>query len=119
MRLAAGGEGPENLAGCGRDAGPRRRPNSRPSEVPLRDAFLGFRDLVSADIEWIDSQKRRFKRPGCGLRVATPVLTGLSTIVLGIPEIPARASIALPLVAMVTLPAGLETYAEQQDLWPT
>jgi hypothetical protein len=53
------------------------------------------------------------------LRVATPALTGLSTIVLGIPEIPARASIALPLVAMVTLPAGLETYAEQQDLWPT
>ncbi|UOZ07972.1 SLATT domain-containing protein [Amycolatopsis sp. WQ 127309] len=89
----------------------------RQPDQPLRDALLGFRDLVSADIEWIDSRKKRFKRPASQVRVATLALTGLSTIVLGIPEIPARASIALPLVAMVTLLGGLETFFTWRSRW--
>ncbi|MFG1638813.1 hypothetical protein ACGFMK_00860 [Amycolatopsis sp. NPDC049252] len=36
---------------------------------------------------------------------------------LGIPEIPARASIALPLVAMVTLLTGLETFFTWRSRW--
>ncbi|WP_326944580.1 SLATT domain-containing protein [Amycolatopsis sp. NBC_01307] len=72
---------------------------------------------MSADIEWIDSRKKRFKRPASQVRVATLALTGLSTIVLGIPEIPARASIALPLVAAVTLLAGLETFFTWRSRW--
>jgi hypothetical protein len=89
----------------------------RQPDLPLRDAFLGFRDLVSADIEWIDSRKKRFKAPASRVRVATLVLTALSTVVLGIPEIPARASIALPLVATVTLLAGLETFFTWRSRW--
>ncbi|HET6705854.1 DUF4231 domain-containing protein [Amycolatopsis sp.] len=85
--------------------------------LPLREAILGFRDLVSADIEWIDSRKKRFKRPASWVRIATLVLTALSTIVLGIPEIPARASIALPLVAAVTVLAGLETFFTWRSRW--
>ncbi|MEU8635135.1 DUF4231 domain-containing protein [Amycolatopsis sp. NPDC048633] len=89
----------------------------RQPDLSLRDAFLGFRDLVSADIDWIDSRKKRFKRPASRVRVATLVLTALSTVVLGIPEIPARASIALPLVAAVTLLAGLETFFTWRSRW--
>lgn len=89
----------------------------RQPDLPLRDALLGFRDLVSADIEWIDSRKKRFRTPASRVRVATLVLTASSTIVLGIPEIPARASIALPLVATVTLLAGLETFFTWRSRW--
>jgi len=28
---------------------------------PLREAFLRFRDLVSADMDWVDSRKARFR----------------------------------------------------------
>ncbi|MFT7866758.1 MULTISPECIES: DUF4231 domain-containing protein [Amycolatopsis] len=89
----------------------------RQPDQPLREVFLGFRDLVSADIDWIDSRKKRFKRPASWVRVATLVLTALSTIVLGIPEIPFRASIALPLVAAVTLLAGLESFFTWRSRW--
>jgi hypothetical protein len=89
----------------------------RQPDLPLRDTFLGFRDLVSADIEWIDSRKKRFKAPASRVRVAMLVLTALSTIVLGIPEIPLRASIALPLVAAVTVLTGLETFFTWRSRW--
>jgi hypothetical protein len=89
----------------------------RQPDLPLRDAFLGFRDLVSADIEWIDSRKKRYKAPASRVRVATLALTASSTVVLGIPEIPFRASIALPMVALVTLLAGLETFFTWRSRW--
>lgn len=38
------------LAVAGRDVG-----------MPLREAFLHFRDLVSADMDWADSRKVRFR----------------------------------------------------------
>jgi hypothetical protein len=89
----------------------------RQPDLPLRDVFLGFRELVSADIEWIDSRKKRFKKPASRVRITALFLTALSTIVLGIPEIPLRASIALPLVAAVTVLTGLETFFTWRSRW--
>jgi hypothetical protein len=89
----------------------------RTPDLPLRDAILGFRDIVSADMEWIDSRKKRFGGKAARVRVATLALTALSTVVLGIQEIPARASLALPMVALVGLLGGLETFFNWRTRW--
>lgn len=34
----------------------------RQSDRPLREVFVHFRDLVSADMDWADSRKARFRR---------------------------------------------------------
>jgi hypothetical protein len=89
----------------------------RAADLPLRDVFVHFRDLVSADMDWADSRKIRFRARASGVRVAALVLTALSTIVLGIPTIPARASIALPMVALVTVLGALETFFNWRSRW--
>jgi hypothetical protein len=82
----------------------------REPDQPLRQAFLHFRDLVSADMDWADSRKTKFRGNASIVKVATLVLTGVSTVVLGIQAIPARASIALPMVAAVAALGALETF---------
>jgi hypothetical protein len=89
----------------------------RAADLPLRDVFVHFRELVSADMDWADSRKIRFRARASRVRVAVLVLTALSTIVLGIPAIPARASIALPMVALVTVLGGLETFFNWRSRW--
>ncbi|WP_329054928.1 SLATT domain-containing protein [Amycolatopsis sp. NBC_01488] len=89
----------------------------RDPDRPLRDQLLGFRDLVSADMDWADSRKRIFRRNASVVRIAALVLTAASTVVLGIQEIPARASIALPMVALVTVLGGLETFFSWRARW--
>lgn len=79
-------------------------------EVSLREAMLGFRDLVSADMEWLDSRKKRYRAPAGRIRVVTLILTAASMVVLGIPQIPDRASWVPPLVAGVALLGGLEAF---------
>jgi hypothetical protein len=91
---------------AGRDAG-----------IPLREAFLHFRDLVSADMDWADSRKVRFRTRASRTRIAALALTGGSTVVLGIPAIPDRTAIALPMVALVTLIGGLEPYFNWRSRW--
>jgi hypothetical protein len=91
---------------AGRDAG-----------MPLREAFLHFRDLVSADMDWADSRKVRFRTRASRTRIATLSLTAASTVVLGIPAIPHQTAIALPMVALVTLIGGLEPYFNWRSRW--
>lgn len=85
--------------------------------MPLREAFLRFRDLVSSDIDWADSRKVRNRAKAFRTRIAILVLTAASTVVLGIPAIPERTSVALPMVALVTLIGGLEPYFNWRSLW--
>jgi hypothetical protein len=89
----------------------------REGDRPLRELLLGFRDLVSADMDWCNIRKRIFRRNASIVRVAALVLTAASTVVLGIQEIPARASIALPMVALVTVLGGLETFFNWRSRW--
>ncbi|WP_290049722.1 DUF4231 domain-containing protein [Amycolatopsis solani] len=89
----------------------------REPDRPLRDQLLGFRDLVSADMDWADTRKRRFRRRASIVRVTVLLLTASSTVVLGIQQIPARASIALPMVALVTVLGGLETFFNWRSRW--
>lgn len=89
----------------------------RDSPLAPREAFVIFRDLVSADMDWADDRKRRNRRYASRVRVAGLVLTALSTIVLGISVIPERAYFALPMVAIVTVLGGLDTYFNWRALW--
>ena len=89
----------------------------READRPLRDTLLGFRDLLSADMDWCNIRKYRFRRRASIVRIAALVLTAASTVVLGIPEIPVRASIALPMVALVTVLGGLETFFNWRSRW--
>jgi Protein of unknown function (DUF4231) len=89
----------------------------RAADLPLRDVFIHFRDLVSADMDWTDSRKIRFRTRASRVKVAALILTALSTIVLGIPAIPVRASIALPMVALVTVLSALETFFNWRSRW--
>ena len=85
--------------------------------LPLPDAFIRFRDQVSADMEWADSRKTRFRKRAARAKVATLALTAGSTVVLGIPAIPNRAALALPMVALVTLVTALEPYFNWRSRW--
>jgi hypothetical protein len=83
----------------------------------LRDAFIRFRDLVSADMDWADSRKVRYRQRAWRTKVAALGLTAASTVVLGIPAIPERAAIALPMVALVTVIGGLDAYFNWRSIW--
>jgi hypothetical protein len=89
----------------------------RDGSSSLREAFLHFRDLVSADMDWADSRKARFRMRASCAKVTALALTGASTVVLGIPAIPARAAIALPMVALVTLISALEPFLNWRSRW--
>jgi hypothetical protein len=85
--------------------------------ISLRDAFLNFRDLVSSDMDWADNRKRRFRRNASWTRGGTLALTAASTVILGIQAIPSRATIALPLVALVTVIGGFEEFFNWRPRW--
>ena len=89
----------------------------RRADLPLWDAFVCFRDLVSSDMDWTDSRKARFRRSASRVKIASLSLAALSTVVLGINAIPAQSEVALPLVAMVTLLGGLETFFSWRSRW--
>lgn len=89
----------------------------RDDGIPLREMFIRFRDLVSADMDWADSRKTRFRVRASCAKVATLALTAASTVVLGIPAIPDRTAIALPMVALVTLISALEPFFNWRSRW--
>ena len=72
----------------------------------MREVFIRFRDLVSGDMDWADSRKTRFRVRASCAKVATLALTAASTVVLGIPAIPDRTAIALPMVALTIFNCG-------------
>ncbi|MFI7160473.1 MULTISPECIES: SLATT domain-containing protein [Micromonospora] len=89
----------------------------RRTALPLPEALTTFRELVSADMEWADSRKTRFRRRSTWSKGLSLGLTALSTVVLGIPQIPFNASIALPMVAVVTLLGSLELFHNWRSRW--
>ncbi|MFI7026448.1 DUF4231 domain-containing protein [Micromonospora sp. NPDC049900] len=80
----------------------------RRSDLPLSDAIVHFRDLVSADIDWADSRKIRYRRALHRVRIASLVLAAASTVALGIDGFDQGANLALPMVATVTVLGALE-----------
>lgn len=89
----------------------------RDPDQPLREVFLHFRDLVSADMEWADIRKRRNRRRASLLRTTALTLTAAATVVLGIEAIPNRQWWALPMVALVTVLGGLEAFLSWRSMW--
>lgn len=91
--------------------------SQRELDLPLREVLIHFRDLVSADMDWADSRKTRFRWRATCTKVVSLTLTGASTVVLGIEAIPARASIALPMVATVAALGAAETFFNWRSRW--
>jgi hypothetical protein len=91
----------------------------RQRDLSLRESFLAFRDLVSADMDWADSRKRRFRRRAFLTRLTILILTAASTAILGISIIPAeaRTAIALPIVALVTMFGSIELFLNHRPIW--
>jgi hypothetical protein len=89
----------------------------READIPLRQAFLKFRDLVASDMDWADFRKRRFRSRASRAKAAILLLTAASTVVLGIPAIPDRTYIALPMVALVTALSGFEGFFNWRSMW--
>ncbi|WP_203935003.1 DUF4231 domain-containing protein [Virgisporangium ochraceum] len=89
----------------------------RREALPLREAVTLFRDLVSADMDWADSRKSYFRRRATWSKTLSLTLTALSTVVLGIQQIPFNATIALPMVAAVTLLGSLELFHNWRSRW--
>ena len=86
-------------------------------ELPLHDQVVRFRELVSSDMDWTDARKSRFRSSAARIKVTTLVLTAVSTVVLGIAGIPARATIALPMVALVSVLTALDAYFNWRSRW--
>jgi len=89
----------------------------REGALTPRAALLHFRDLVSADMDWADSRKGRFRRWAGVVQVSSLLLTAASTVILGIEAIPTRAAWALPLVALVTVVGGCEAFFNWRSRW--
>jgi hypothetical protein len=89
----------------------------REGALTPREATLKFRDLVSADMDWAASRKRRFRWRAAAVQVCSLLLTAVSTVILGIQAIPARAAWALPFVALVTVAAGCEAFFNWKSRW--
>lgn len=87
------------------------------TNLSKREIFLKFRSTVSGDMEWADSRKHIFRRRASYVRVTTLLLTAAATVVLGISAIPSRATIALPMVAMVTVLGGLDSFYNWRSRW--
>lgn len=81
------------------------------------DALIAFRELISADMDWADSRKIRFRRSAAVVRLSALFLTAAAAVVLGIDAIPHRASIALPMVATVTFLSALDTFFNWRARW--
>lgn len=90
---------------------------ARSTNLAPVDALTAFRDLLTADMHWVDSRKKRFRRRAAWVRVGILALTAASTVILGIPAIDQRAAIALPLVAGVTFLAGLDAFFNWRSRW--
>jgi hypothetical protein len=82
-----------------------------------REIFLKFRNTVSGDMEWADSRKHLFRRRASYVKVTVLLLTAAATVVLGIEAIPSRAAIALPMVALVTVLGGLDSFYNWRSRW--
>ncbi|MFI5912826.1 DUF4231 domain-containing protein [Dactylosporangium sp. NPDC051541] len=89
----------------------------RRTGLPLAEALTTFRELVSADMEWADSRKQRFRRRSTWSKGLSLGLTALSTVVLGLPIDDYKATIALPMVAVVTLLGSLELFFNWRSRW--
>jgi hypothetical protein len=89
----------------------------RQDGLPVREMIIRFRDLVSADLDWADARKIRFRRWAFGINLAMLTLTAGSTVVLGFSKSPSRASYALPLVAVVTVLGGAEAFWNWRSRW--
>lgn len=68
-------------------------------------------------MDWAAMRRRHFKSSAARVKIATLVLTAASTVVLGIDGIPARADIALPMVAMVSVLTTLDVYFSWRSRW--
>jgi hypothetical protein len=79
------------------------------------EAFVQFRNLISAHMVWADDRKRRNRRYASWLRYGALFLTAASTVVVGISAIPRW--VALPMVATVTVLSGLELFRNWRPLW--
>ena len=85
----------------------------RDAELPLRDIFVRFRDLVSADMDWTDSRKVRFRKRASYVKIATLFLTAASTVVLGIQAIPSSHDPG----CRMKKERLHEFFVQQQDVW--
>jgi len=56
----------------------------RQADLSPREIAVHFRDLVSADMDWADSRKVRFRRSASRVKLWSLILAGLSTVVLGV-----------------------------------
>ena len=86
-------------------------------ELSVREQVMSFRQLVSSDMDWTTIRRRRFQAKAARVKVTTLILTAASTVVLGISGIPARAAIALPMVALVSVLTALDTYFNWRSRW--
>lgn len=100
---------------AGEDAGLAK--TGEDTSLVKREIFLKFRETVSGDMEWADSRKHAFRRRASYVRVATLLLTAAATVVLGIEAIPSRAAIALPMVALVAVFSGLDSFYNWRSRW--
>ena len=86
-------------------------------DLPLREQFTRFRALVSSDMDWADARKDRFRARASWAKVLTLLLTAASTVVLGLTDMPGRAAVALPMVALVTVISALEPFFNWRSRW--
>jgi hypothetical protein len=89
----------------------------RRSDLPPRETIIAFRDLVSRHMAWADSRKARFRRRASAVKISSLALTAAATVVLGIGASSFGATVALPLVAMVTLLTAIDGYFGWRPRW--
>ncbi|MEV1058335.1 SLATT domain-containing protein [Micromonospora chalcea] len=91
--------------------------SQRQTGVTPRQAIVGFREVIDVDLEWADLRKKRYRRRAVSTKVASLVLAALSTVALGVNLGGHGRALALPMVAAVTVLAGIEPYMSWRSRW--
>jgi hypothetical protein len=84
---------------------------------PAAAAADHLEDLIAQAIEYTKSRKSSFMRKSTVVRVTALVMSGASTVILGLQDLDFWASLGFVLVALSTVASGVEAFFNWRSRW--
>lgn len=88
----------------------------KPALTPLQQAEL-LRDWIEIGLQYSRRKRTSFRRASSTLKAATILLSGASTIILGVQNLDFWAGIGFALVALTTVVAAIEPFFNWRSRW--
>jgi hypothetical protein len=88
-----------------------------PAGLAPYEAALHLRAWVSSAVDYSEARKARFRILSSATKVLSLVLSGASTIILGLQDLNFWAGLAFSLVALTTVVGGVEPFFNWRSRW--